>query len=171
MKMELRKATYTDANRIMAIIKDAQMYLQQAGVDQWQNNYPNIEVIKEDIAHDNSYVLVQNGDVVATAAISFDGESTYEKIYEGKWLSDEDYAVIHRVAVANECRGSGIGSGLINTIEAFCINKGIHHIKVDTHEDNQSMQKLLVKNDFIYCGIIYLEDSSKRVAFEKKIMA
>ena len=42
-------------------------------------------------------------------------------------------------------------------------------IKVDTHKDNISMQKLLRKNDFKYCGIIYLEDGSERIAFEKLI--
>ena len=42
-------------------------------------------------------------------------------------------------------------------------------IKIDTHKDNISMQKLLEKNDFKYCGIIYLEDGSQRIAFEKII--
>ena len=40
-------------------------------------------------------------------------------------------------------------------------------IKVDTHEQNLSMQKLLRKNNFEHCGIIYLQDNSKRIAFEK----
>ena len=38
---------------------------------------------------------------------------------------------------------------------------------MDTHEDNISMQRLLEKNNFKYCGIIYLEDGNKRIAFEK----
>lgn len=47
------------------------------------------------------------------------------------------------------------------------INNIMDIIKVDTHEENISMQKLLKKNNFKYCGIIYLEDKSKRIAFEK----
>lgn len=35
------------------------------------------------------------------------------------------------------------------------------------HEDNILMQSLLKKNGFEYCGIVYLEDGGKRVAFEK----
>ena len=46
--------------------------------------------------------------------------------------------------------------------------KGIKNIKIDTHEDNLIMQKLLEKNSFKYCGVIYLLDGSKRIAFEKE---
>ena len=31
------------------------------------------------------------------------------------------------------------------------------------------MQNLLKKNGFSYCGVIYLEDGGKRIAFEKII--
>ena len=54
-------------------------------------------------------------------------------------------------------------------IEGF--RKLLDHINlIDTHEDNQSMQKLLAKNQFSYCGIIYLSDGSKRLAFEKVLI-
>ncbi|MGU9047176.1 GNAT family N-acetyltransferase, partial [Clostridium perfringens] len=32
---------------------------------------------------------------------------------------------------------------------------------------NISMQRAVVKNDFKKCGIIYLEEGSERIAFEK----
>ncbi|WP_455539180.1 hypothetical protein [Terrisporobacter sp.] len=47
------------------------------------------------------------------------------------------------------------------------MEKKVHSIKIDTHEKNISMQNLLKKNNFEYCGIVYLEDGGKRVAFEK----
>ena len=47
------------------------------------------------------------------------------------------------------------------------MEKGVPSIKVDTHENNIPMQSLLKKNGFEYCGVVYLEDGGKRVAFEK----
>jgi len=52
-------------------------------------------------------------------------------------------------------------------IEKMCLEKGIHSIKIDTHEQNISMQRLLDKNGFQYCGVIFVADQSPRVAYEK----
>ncbi|MFY9394774.1 MAG: hypothetical protein WBI32_09720 [Halanaerobiales bacterium] len=43
--MLFRKAEYRDFNEIMAIIKEAQVHLRESGIDQWQNNYPNEEIV------------------------------------------------------------------------------------------------------------------------------
>ncbi|MGE4273653.1 MAG: hypothetical protein AB7E31_12405 [Desulfitobacterium sp.] len=97
--MKFRRADQADINRIMKIIEQAQAYFKEAGIDQWQNNYPNSETIGDDIRNNHSYVLVDDENVVATAAVSFDGEVTYDTIYQGDWLSQDAYAVIHRLAV------------------------------------------------------------------------
>jgi RimJ/RimL family protein N-acetyltransferase len=165
--MEFRKAVETDINYIMNIIRQAQDYLKEHGINQWQNNYPNVETISNDIANKNSYVLLKDDNIVATVVVSFDGEKTYDSIYEGQWISNNEFAVIHRIAVDNNFKGLGISTKIIKNIEQICLNKGVHSIKVDTHEENLSMQNLLKKNKFQYCGIIYLEDGSKRIAFEK----
>lgn len=165
--MEFRKATKTDIDSIMNIIKQAQAYFKQYGINQWQNNYPNLETIRNDLKNENSYVLLKENNIVATTAVSFDGEKTYDRIYDGQWLSNNSYAVIHRIAVDNTYKGAGLASQIIKNVEKLCLNRDIYSIKVDTHEDNLSMQKFLKKNAFKYCGVIYLEDGNKRVAFEK----
>ncbi|MCJ7840838.1 GNAT family N-acetyltransferase [Lederbergia sp. NSJ-179] len=165
--MEFRKATEQDIHPIMEIIGQAQAYFKKNHIDQWQHNYPNIHTIMDDILKGYSYVLLKDENIVATTAISFDGEKTYKHIYSGKWLSNGDYAVIHRLAVDHLHKGLGISTEVIRNVEKMCLNKGVNSIKIDTHEQNLSMQKLLQKNDFKYCGIIYLEDGSKRIAFEK----
>lgn len=167
--MEFRKALETDIDSIMSIIKQAQAYFKEEGINQWQNNYPNVETISKDIADKNSYVLLKNNNIVATIAVSFDGEKTYEDIYEGEWISNNKYAVIHRIAIDNNYKGLGLSSQIIKKVEELCLKKGVHSIKVDTHEENISMKNLLEKNKFQYCGIIYLSDKSKRIAFEKII--
>lgn len=167
--MEFRRTVLDDVDNIMEIIKQAQAYFKEQGIDQWQNNYPNVEVISEDISNGHSYVLVKDNNIVATVAVSFDGEKTYESIYEGEWITNGEFAVIHRIAVDNNYKGLGISSEIIKDIEKLCLGRSVHSIKADTHEENLSMQKLLKKNDFKYCGIIYLESGNKRVAFEKVI--
>ncbi len=165
--MQFRKAVETDINNIMNIIKQAQAYFKQQGINQWQDDYPNIETIRNDIKHKNSYVLLKDNNIIATVVVSFDKEKTYDYIYDGEWISNDEYVVIHRMAVDNSYKGLGLSSQIIKNVEQLCLSKGVHSIKIDTHEENIPMQNLLKKNKFQYCGIIYLEDKSKRIAFEK----
>lgn len=167
--MEFRKAVETDINNIMTIIRQAQAYFKEQGIDQWQNNYPNTGTISDDIDNQHSYVLLKDNKIVATAAVSFDGEKTYDFIHEGKWISNNEFAVIHRIAVDNTYKGLGLSAEIIKSVEKLCLSKGVYSIKVDTHKENIPMQKLLEKNKFQYCGVIYLEDGSKRIAFEKTL--
>ena len=47
--MEIRMAYPNEINRIMEIIQDGKDSLAAAGVDQWQDGYPDQEIIFEDI--------------------------------------------------------------------------------------------------------------------------
>jgi len=178
-RFSFRRTVEADIDRILCIIRQAQEYLKQQGIDQWQNGYPNRETIADDIRKGYAYVLLMNDVVVGTVAVTFDGEKTYDKIYEGKWLSEResapgrrlDYATIHRIAVDAQYKGAGFASKIIWNIEHMCRSRNVHNIRVDTHRRNTSMQRLLEKNGFIYCGIIYLEDGSERIAFEKILPA
>ncbi|MGL4760050.1 MAG: GNAT family N-acetyltransferase [Sarcina sp.] len=164
-----RKSKIEDVEKIMYIIKQAQDYLKSQGIDQWQNGYPNAQTILNDIKNDVSYVLEENGEVLATTVISFDGEPTYDKIYKGQWLSNYNFAVIHRIAVNNDYKGRGLAGKIIEATQEFCTEKDVKSIRIDTHIENISMQNSVKKNGFKYCGIIYVCDGSDRVAFEKLI--
>ena len=166
----LRKTEYGDIPAVMKMIRQAQGYMKEQGIDQWQNGYPNEAAIADDIAHDYSYVMEENGKIIGTLAVIFDGERTYDKIYDGEWkTTEEPYAAIHRVAVDAECKGQGIAGAMIDEVVKMCRERGIRSIKNDTHRDNKSMQRMQAKNGFEYCGIIYLEDGAERIAFEKLI--
>ena len=106
--MEIFKSKESDINEIMKIIKVAQEDFKSKGIDQWQNNYPNADIIKEDINNNNSYVLKEEGKIIGTTALIFDGENDYNTIYDGEWLSLGDYGVIHRMAIDFNYRGTGL---------------------------------------------------------------
>ncbi len=165
--MEFHRASEEDAQRIMEIIGQAQGYLKAQGVNQWQNNYPNISTVMNDIDNQDCYVLRDSGRVIATVTVVFGREKTYAAIYEGEWLSSNEYATIHRLAVDAGYKGRGLASLIIGNIETMCRSGGISSIRVDTHRQNASMKRMLIKNGFTYCGVIYLSDNSERVAFEK----
>lgn len=167
--MEIRKTVQTDIPVVMEIIGDAQTYLRSCGVEQWQDGYPTAAVIAEDIEKGISYVATENGEIIGTAAISFDGEPNYAEIRNGRWQNDEPYAVIHRIAVGNRHRSRGAASNMMLFAERLCEERGVGSIRIDTHADNKSMQRLLERLDYKYCGeITILSSGAPRNAYMKR---
>lgn len=167
--MKFRKTVKEDIEGIMRMIHQAQAYMKAQNIDQWQDGYPNEETFQKDISRGWSYVLEDGGKLLGTIAVIFDGEPDYDNIYEGSWKTDgASYGAIHRVAVDEELKGRGIAGRMISEAEKLCREHGIRSMRNDTHRDNHSMQRMLAKNGFEYCGIIYLKDGAERIAFEKQ---
>lgn len=166
-RVKFIKAKLDNIESIITVINHGQEFLKEQGVNQWQNNYPNEQIIKTDIDKGYAYIVEEKNQIVGTVALSFDGEITYDQIYDGEWLTDYDYCVIHRMAIHRDKRGRGISVFMMNSIELLCRSRGIKSIKVDTHRNNIPMQQYLKRCGFKYCGIIYLLDGDERLAFEK----
>lgn len=164
--MILRKTTINDIARVMEIINQAKQYFKNNGIDQWQEGYPNEDSIKEDIAKEEAYVLENDGQILGTCMVTIQGEPTYD-IIDGKWLFDEDYVCVHRIAVDNQYKGVGLASIILD--QAIAMYPNYHSVRMDTHQDNLSMQRFLTKYGFVYCGMITLKSGALRRAYEKRI--
>ena len=163
--MILRKANLSEVPIIWEILQQAIEQRRQDGSDQWQNGYPNEKVVQGDIGNGYGYVLEENGHIIAYSAIIFDIEPAYTEII-GKWLTDGDYVVIHRVAVSNTVKGKGIATQLFKMIEGLSLEHKVFSIKVDTNYDNVPMLKILANLGYTYCGEVYFNGSARK-AFEK----
>lgn len=166
-QLQLRKADITEVPVIWEIIQDAIEQRRQEGSSQWQDGYPNELSITNDINKGYGYVLTENGTILCYAAIIFDKEPAYEDI-EGKWLTNGDYGVVHRVAVSKLAKGKGIATKLFQSIEGLCLEHHIYSIKVDTNFDNVPMLKILDKLGYTYCGEVHFREAARK-AFEKKL--
>ena len=168
--MILRASTLKDVPTIMKIIGDAQRYLAELNIDQWQDGYPTQEQIMLDIENNESYVVLHESKIIGTTVFTFREESTYNEI-EGEWLTKKDavYGVIHRLAVDDDYRKMGLAKFVFDECEKRVKDKNIESLRIDTHKDNKGMQHMLKKRGYDYCGIIILESGDERLAFEKVI--
>ncbi len=163
--VNFRKATSEDSDKIWQILQQAILRRKNDGSKQWQDGYPNPETVQTDIEKGIGYVLTENNEVVAYSAIIFNDEPAYDAI-EGKWLSNGEFIVVHRVAVSDEVAGKGFATEIFRRIEDFSIQNNIFSIKVDTNFDNLAMLHILKKLGYIYCGEVYFRGSARK-AFEK----
>ncbi len=159
--MIIRHSTHADLPAMETIYADARRFMAENGnPTQWVDGYPVHEVLVEDIALGRSYVCEEDGEILATFVFAVMDDPTYRKIYEGAWLSDDEYGVVHRIASGD--RKKGIAGFCLDWCYAQCGN-----VRIDTHRNNIPMQKALEKYGYRYCGIIYLENGDERIAFQR----
>jgi len=163
--LELRKAESEDIPAIWEILQESIERRRKDGSDQWQDGYPNLSTVENDVEKQQNYVLTQHGNIIATAAVIFTYEPTYDAI-DGQWLTKGDADVVHRVGVSDEVAGEGIATQFFRMIEEFVKEKGVFSIKIDTNFDNLAMLRILEKLNYTYCGEILVRNSPRK-AFEK----
>lgn len=104
--MEIRQTELQDIPAVMEILGGARRFMAATGnPNQWTDGYPSREVILEDIRQGRSYVCEKNGDMVGTFCFQQGIEPNYLRIYDGAWLNDAPYGVIHRLAASGTVKG------------------------------------------------------------------
>jgi hypothetical protein len=159
-----RQATMDDLPLIINLRDQAREIMRSYGnVNQWPDGYPAQEKFVHDIEQGCSYMMTDDtGTIVGTFALIPGPDITYKVIYDGQWLNDKPYYVIHRIA-------STPGShGILNAILDFCEAQSTD-IRIDTHKDNIIMINGLKKRGYQYCGIIHLLNGDERLAFQKTV--
>ena len=162
--MEIRKTHISEIDKVMKIYEAARNFMKKTGnPHQWGDNRPEQSKIEADINAGNSYVCVDDENLVGVFTYIFGEEDpTYIHVENGQWINDEPYGVMH--SVASLASGKGVGR--------FCINWALEqsrNVKIDTHGDNKVMQTLLERMGFTQCGTIYLENGDPRLAYQKTI--
>ena len=161
--MEIRRAKTENLDRILQIYEQAKIFMRQQGNhNQWTGGYPGAETILEDIARGDFFLCMEKEEILGVFCFFCRPDPTYAKIYDGAWLNDEPYGVIHRIAVDH--RGQGLIAKIFDWALAQCPN-----LRIDTHEDNAPMRRALEKYGFAYCGIIRIFNGDERIAFHKCI--
>lgn len=166
--MKLRKAVPNDFNQIVEIFAQAKLSMANIKLNQWQDGSPTQSDFLNDINLGISYVVEISNIVVGHASFFIGEDPTYKEI-DGRWASDENYGVIHKLMTHSKLKKSGVASYIIEQLSKICIAQNIDWLRIDTHQDNAPMLRLLEKQSFHKRGIIIIANGSKRIAFDKKL--
>lgn len=159
--MNVRKSTREDLPQILKLYEIAREFMKKNGnPNQWEDRYPEVSTVENDIEQGISYVCEEAGKIVGTFVFFIGKDPSYDVIENGAWHSNRfPYGVIHRVASDGETRG------VTKTAFTFGLEKS-GYVRIDTHQDNKPMQGALKKFGFLQCGIIHLERGGERIAFD-----
>ena len=157
----IRLAKENDLDNIQEIYAYARKFMAEHGnPTQWGQTHPRVEILQSDIEKEQLYVVEEQDRLLGVFALIIGEDPTYQNIEQGSWKDTSLYGTIHRIASAPEAHG------IMAQVLAFAWKK-IRHLRIDTHENNKVMQHLILKNGFEKCGIIYTDNGSPRIAFEK----
>ena len=163
MTLMIRKATYEDIPALMEIFSNARGIMRSCGnMHQWNDSYPSEEIVGKDIDNGTCMVLCEGGKVIATMAFIAGPDPTYAQIFDGEWMNDDPYHVIHRIAVLEPGHDAARRLLDLSFTQTRCI-------RIDTHKDNVIMHHILGKYGFTRCGVIYLANGDPREAYQKNL--
>lgn len=161
----IRIATSSDLSEIWAILQQAIARRRAEGSTQWQDGYPNPEVVLNDISKRHGYVCIIDDTIAVYVAVIQNDEPAYDAL-EGQWRSHGPFVVLHRVAVSDAFLGRGLAERIFRWAEDYARAHDIYSIKVDTKDDNKAMLHIVAKLGYAYCGVVHFRAGSRQ-AFEK----
>lgn len=166
-----RPAEARDLRAILRLIRHARSAIRALGIDQWQDGYPEPEVIEGDILRGAGRVFERDGEIAGYMVPLPGIEPAYAHI-DGAWLCDGPYLTVHRMAIDDAWRGSGLSVEMLESAEALARECGAASVRADTHRGNRAMRGLLEKCGYACCGEVAYDVTAGdpiRVAYEKRL--
>ena len=166
--MIIRKAEISDLENIMLMYKSCVAGMLENGIDQWDESYPNTEVIMEDLIAQTYFVAIENNIIIGGINIDQNQDKTYLEI---DWEDKSDsFLVVHRLGVKEEFWNKKIGKDLMLFTENLVKERGLKSIRLDTYSGNPKAMEFYRRLGYIELGTIDLKpNKDKYHCFEKII--
>lgn len=161
----VRKATFDDFEDIKVLIERARALMVQRNNPQWSEGYPPLDLIKEDIEKQRLYVsslASSENEIKAMIVIQEEKDPIYD---EYDFWSPGKYVSFHRIISFY----SGMGKYLIKMGIEEAKESG-RNARIDTHEKNIHMQKLIESLGFKFVGKVDFEYSDKALSYGYEIV-
>ncbi|TFG82385.1 MAG: GNAT family N-acetyltransferase [Erysipelotrichales bacterium] len=166
--MIYRKALVNEGGQIMSIIRDAVANMERVGVQQWNETYPTLDIIHEDILAQTGYVMADESGIVAYVCVNENQPKEYAAIdWENK---DGKCCVIHRLVVSVNHQGQGLAKQMILAYEKQAKLDGYSSIRLDTYSKNPISMRLYPSMGYTYRGDVhFFHHMDEFPVFEKRL--
>lgn len=135
--MEIVKAELHHLDHLMKLFDAAMTRLHENGIDQWDEEYPNRDVIRSDLEEGCLFGIVDEvGALQYIGAIAMNEQEDTD--YSAIPWDDANGKVLylHRLVVHPEHQGKGIGRTLLQFAEATAARNGYSSIRLDAYCGN-----------------------------------
>lgn len=140
MNQIVRTATAADAAALLQLVRDCVTGMRTAGIEQWDEVYPNTETIARDIEAGTLHVLCDGDTIIASITI----DQTVDPLWQCMtWSAQgEPAAAVHRLMVHPSQQGRGFSKLLMQHAETVTRGQGFRSIRLDTFLQNPAAMAL-----------------------------
>ena len=166
--MIIRKANKTDLDNIMLMYKSCIKGMLTNDIDQWDDTYPNSQIISQDLNVGTYYVAEVNEEIIGGINIDQKQDKTYLEI---DWEDTSDsFLVVHRLGVKEEFWNKKIGKDLMLFAEKLAGERRLKSIRLDTYSGNPKAMEFYRRLGYTELGTINLKpNKNEYYCFEKII--
>ena len=156
--MRIRQAYQDDLLKAKKLTETCAVRMQQLGIFQWNEHYPSLEKLQQDIDHKELYVLEENDHIFGIIVLS---ETMDEEYIDVSWLTpSEKNLYIHHLATHPDSWGKGYGQKLMDFAEEFARKLDFTSIRLDTFSLNKRNQKFYEARGYKKLEDIYFPKQS-----------
>ena len=149
----IRKAKLNDLREIKKLTEACAKALQQQNIFQWNEHYPSLEKLQNDIEKQELYVLEAENTIISIIVLTSKMDEVYRNI---NWLSKTgNNLYVHRLATRPEFWGKGFARKMMDFAEEFAKNKNFTSIRLDTFSENIRNQKFYESRGYTKLGDVY----------------
>lgn len=164
----IKKGTSQLIPAIKSLFRACVTHMESQDIMQWNEDYPAIENIRQDIERGELYYIGEGEEVWATITLNDKEETQYQDITwnckTGKIL------VVHRLATHPAHQGKGLAQDLMTFAEDHARANNYAAIRLDAYEANPRSQRFYRKMGYAQTGYVKFDYQKLRcVAFEKII--
>jgi len=160
----IRPANSVDAAALLSLVRDCVAAMRAAGIEQWDEVYPNAETIARDLKASTLHVLDDGTGIVASITI----DQNLDPLWLGMgWTAEsEPAAAVHRLMVHPLQQGRGLAKQLMLHAENVARAQGCRSIRLDTFLQNPAAMALYPRLGYRRTGTAMMR-KGEFVGFEK----
>lgn len=145
-----------ELDSILALTRACGLHLRTQGIDQWDENYPDIDSLKRDIEAKTLFVYREGSTPLGIVVLNEMQDEEYAQI---KWSTSADAKnlVVHRLAVHPMAQGRGIARQLMDFAEDYARKMDYDAIRLDTYSQNPRNQAFYRNRAYTELGQVFLK--------------
>ncbi len=156
-----------DLEEVMSLYAECTKKMNENGLFNWDENYPDRKTILSNIASGSLFLLKED---VIKGVVCLD--ENQPAVYEGKdWELADNYICVHRLAISPSFQKQGLALRAMIEVVSWAKKVGYSHIRLDAFGENIGARNLYTKLGYKEMGMVHLHPDKdlEYMCFEKVI--
>ena len=152
---EIVRATGNEIFEVARMFEDCKAYLEQRGILQWDESYPNKEYFESASSDENLFVLKEDGKIVGAMVLDEWQTPEWES---ADWTEvNGNPLILHSFCVHPDVQGKGYGKKMLQFAEDFTKGQNYPVLRLDAYSGNKSAVAFYKKRGYRKAGEVLLE--------------